>query len=355
MTEISGLNPTDASNLAITGASIAEGGPPSAINDAIRNLAGALARDWQKKGPTLTAGGTANALTLTPTVALPAYVQGEVVSFIAANTNTGAVTLNISGLGTKAITKNGTVALAGGEIVAGAVVTVWYDGTRFQLGAATRGSLIGVQVFSTPGTATYTPTAGTNSVVAEVIGGGGGGGGCAATSGTQASGGSGGGAGGYACKRITSSFSGVTVTVGAKGSGGSAGANNGTGGGTSSFGALASATGGSGGQGSAAFTPPSTGIGETAGGTGSSGDINAQGMTGRHGYGLSTTAAIGGSGGSSLYGGGAQGLVTSGSSAGFGAPTGYGNGGGGAANAASQTAKAGGDGNAGIVIVWEYN
>src|SRR6185369_2938158 len=61
------------------------------------------------------------------------YVQGEVVSFIAGSTNTSSVTLAVSGLATKAITKNGTTALTGGEIVSGAVINVMYDGTQFQL------------------------------------------------------------------------------------------------------------------------------------------------------------------------------------------------------------------------------
>ena len=72
------------------------------------------------------------------------------------------------------------------------------------------------QIFTT-GSATYTPTAGTNKVLVEVIGGGGAGGGAPATSSVQFSVGGGGGSGAYAKKLITSAFSGVTVTVGAGG------------------------------------------------------------------------------------------------------------------------------------------
>jgi hypothetical protein len=53
--------------------------------------------------------------------------------FVAAGTNTGAVTLNINSLGAKAVTRDGSTALAAGDIVSGEVVVVVYDGTRFQV------------------------------------------------------------------------------------------------------------------------------------------------------------------------------------------------------------------------------
>lgn len=62
-----------------------------------------------------------------------AYAAGQTFRFTSAGANTGAVTLNISSLGAKAITKNGTTALIAGDIPSGAVVTVTYDGTQFQL------------------------------------------------------------------------------------------------------------------------------------------------------------------------------------------------------------------------------
>jgi hypothetical protein len=80
-----------------------------------------------------TVGGTADAITLTPAVALGAYVAGEAITFIAAGTNTGAVTVNVSGLGAKSVTKTGATALVAGEIVAGQTVTLRYDGTRYQV------------------------------------------------------------------------------------------------------------------------------------------------------------------------------------------------------------------------------
>jgi hypothetical protein len=99
--------------------------------------------------------------TITASVAfLVAYTAGETLRFIAANTNTGATTLNVNSIGAIAITKQGATPLAAGDIKAGALVSVAYDGTQFQLQTPSTGALIGVQVISATGT--YTPTAGTS-------------------------------------------------------------------------------------------------------------------------------------------------------------------------------------------------
>jgi hypothetical protein len=64
---------------------------------------------------------------------LTAYAAGNTFSFVASGTNTGAVTINIDGLGAKAVTRDGNIALFANDITVGKVVTVVYDGTRFQL------------------------------------------------------------------------------------------------------------------------------------------------------------------------------------------------------------------------------
>ena len=66
---------------------------------------------------------------------MSAYAAGQRFSFVAAGTNTGAVTLNINAIGAKSVTKNGTTALAAGDIVSGQVIEVFYDGTQFQITA----------------------------------------------------------------------------------------------------------------------------------------------------------------------------------------------------------------------------
>ena len=64
---------------------------------------------------------------------LTAYAAGQLFYYIAAGANTGAVTLNIDGLGAKAVTRDGSTALAAGDINSGEIVVVIYDGTRFQM------------------------------------------------------------------------------------------------------------------------------------------------------------------------------------------------------------------------------
>lgn len=78
-----------------------------------------------------TAGGTADVITLTPTVAWTSYAAGQAVMFHATGANTTNVTVNVSGLGAKALTKNGTTALSGADIPSGSLVFAVYDGTRF--------------------------------------------------------------------------------------------------------------------------------------------------------------------------------------------------------------------------------
>lgn len=70
-----------------------------------------------------TAGGTANAITLTPVPAITTYQAGQVFRFQAQLTNAGTTTVAISGLSAIAVQINGA-ACAGGEIVA----SQWYEG-----------------------------------------------------------------------------------------------------------------------------------------------------------------------------------------------------------------------------------
>jgi hypothetical protein len=80
----------------------------------------------------ITVAGT-NTLTGLATPLLAAYTAGAQFSFVAQNTNTAAVTLDIDTLGAKSVTKYGTTALVAGDLVAGSIALIEYDGTRFQL------------------------------------------------------------------------------------------------------------------------------------------------------------------------------------------------------------------------------
>lgn len=77
--------------------------------------------------------GAADAYVMAPTPAFTSYAAGMAVSFKAVNANTGASTLNVNGLGVQAIKQPGGAALTAGDILAGQMVTVVYDGTNFQM------------------------------------------------------------------------------------------------------------------------------------------------------------------------------------------------------------------------------
>lgn len=217
------------------------------------------------------------------------------------------------------------------------------------------GRLLNIQVFTSTGT--YTPTAGTKSVIVHAVGGGGGGGGCAANAAGNASVGQGGGAGAYGKSRFTTGFSGVSVVIGSAGSAGAAGPSGAGGsGGDTSFGALLVCQGGPGGKPGASLTPPSLGesatpnistvtganIASFSGESGTSGFIFASN---------NNTGMVSGSGGSGRFGSGGAGSSAIGT---VNAASGYGAGGGGAISSSAGSAQPGAAGSQGVVIVWEY-
>ena len=213
------------------------------------------------------------------------------------------------------------------------------------------GRLLNVQVFATAGTFTYTPTAGTNFVILEVQGAGGAGGGAVLNAAGYCSAGVPGASGAYGKSRFTSAFSGVIVTVGAKGTG-AAGVTGGNGG-SSSFGALLSAAGGPGGG------PGVSQNGSASGGNGAYSVATGANISSRPGQGdgLSLTIANtqvgqGAPGGASLFGSGGLGVPINTNGA---AAVSRGSGGGGTAGSGNTSALTGGNGADGIVIVWEYS
>lgn len=97
----------------------AEGQAPSSVNNSARQLMGRVAELLDDLGGAHSAGGTANALTVTATSAFAAYADGLVVAFRATADNTGAATLSVNSVGAKQIYKNtviGPSELTGGEI-----------------------------------------------------------------------------------------------------------------------------------------------------------------------------------------------------------------------------------------------
>jgi len=344
-------------------------------------------------GSFLTVAGT-DTITATVSPSLTAYASGQMFAFVAANTNTGAVTINISSLGAKSITKNGNTALAAGDINANYLFVIVYDGTQFQVvgvSATTFTNLTisgvltlsgaGIQLLST-GTGAWKMPVGTtgqrpagafgeiraNSTTGNpewydpstsqwqqftqpagytvnylVVAGGGGGG----SSNAAVSSGGGGGAGGLLASSITlSSGTAYTITVGAGGAGGVAGNNNGVQGASSVISSIATAIGG--GYGGNAITNPTGGAGGSGGG-----GANAAGGAATSGQGFAggtgAVSSTGGGGGASAVGGNSSGTVGAAGGAGSansisGSSVTYGGGGGGSGDTAGGAGGAGGGG-----------
>lgn len=80
-----------------------------------------------------TAGGTANALTITTTPPLPARAPGQVLKLVAASANTAAATLNDNALGAVAIRRPDGTALLPSDILSGEMITVVWDGSLWRL------------------------------------------------------------------------------------------------------------------------------------------------------------------------------------------------------------------------------
>lgn len=82
------------------------------------------------------AAGT-DAYTITPAPAVTSYTAGQAWLVKIANANlTTTPSLAVSGLSAKTIVKNGAAPLAAGDLPAGAIVWMVYDGTNFQIDSA---------------------------------------------------------------------------------------------------------------------------------------------------------------------------------------------------------------------------
>lgn len=118
----------------------------------------------------LSVSGT-NTITATATPTVAAYYTGQTFRFVPAVTNTGAVTVNIDGVGAKAITKSGSTALVAGDLTAGVSVQVTYDGTQFQLITGAGGGATGGIFYENGQTIStdYSLPSGKNAMTAGVV------------------------------------------------------------------------------------------------------------------------------------------------------------------------------------------
>lgn len=328
------------------------------VNEEIEGL-------WKNATVPATISSGTNALVGTASPVFTALADGNGVVFSPLGGNTGAVTLNLDGLGAKDIKTADGSALTSGLLVTGTLYHIRYNGTHWRLtpDVPSLGSMIAgytektapvgndlvgisdsedtdaskrvklsnlieavgggvnVQVFDASGTWTK-PSSGT---YARVFGWGGGASGASVT-GTTHGGGGGGGAYHEAFFLLSDLGATETVTVGA---GGTAvtGSSHGVAGGNSSFGSHITFYGG--------------GRGSSSGGGGGGGGANGAGSDSSSGTGGSGGTAWGGGDANSEYAGGNGGTGGSSNTGGGDAFFG-GGGGGGGANAAASHGKDGG-------------
>ena len=297
-------------------------------------------------------------------------VTGVVTATTAPQTMTSivvgsAVTANSQGIDVTGIVTATTVKVGSAiSITDSAVSATRFHGDGSNLTGMSAG-LQSMNVFTTPGTATWTKPSGITKVKVYVTGGGGG---CSAVGGNRLDdAGAGGAAGGTAIKIIdVSSISSVTVTVGMGGTATPHNYNNDVSSSTSpndgqpsSFGSHCSATGGKAGR--SYYTNNAGVVGQAIPGVGSGGDINIQG-----GYGdlptlnMSAPAGLpGGLGGVSFWGGPGRGAMddnfTNGSNdISGGASSGSSGGAFGSGGSAGSRNFTGGAGTHGVVVVENY-
>lgn len=91
-----------------------------------------LDQDGHGALPYAVASGS-NDLSVTLNPPLTQYVSGMPIYLKTVSANGGPMTLSVDGLESKPIFKNTSEALTAGEVPSGAVITVVYDGTAFQL------------------------------------------------------------------------------------------------------------------------------------------------------------------------------------------------------------------------------
>ena len=78
-------------------------------------------------------GGSANAITLSPTTPIAAYVAGQSWRFVAKAANTSQVTVNVSGLGNRNLTYANGNTFAGGELQIGGTYDITDNGTQLMV------------------------------------------------------------------------------------------------------------------------------------------------------------------------------------------------------------------------------
>jgi hypothetical protein len=145
---IADLDVTAANNTDFLNTSTAGTADANTIDTMLQNFAGITARFYGDIGGIGTVGGTADVITLTSTSTYQTLESGLTLSFKAGSANTGAATLNLDGLGAKAIRRQGDSALVANDIIANGRYLIQYD--------AAYNSTAGAWVLLNPAGATVT-------------------------------------------------------------------------------------------------------------------------------------------------------------------------------------------------------
>lgn len=328
----------------------AEGQAPSSVNDSARAMMAAAAKYRDDTGGALTTAGGTTAYTLTTNQVLTALADGERLHVVMNATNTAASTLNVDGLGAKAIkkvTRAGEEDVQAGDLAISAHHFFQYDASA----NSAAGAWILVSVPSlgingprsittlTVGAGTYTTPTWATSIMVFAQGAGGGGGSADAASGNVSCG-TGGGGGGCGVKFIINPAATYAYVVGAGGAAETVGADT-------TFGVTVCT--GSGGNPGATLGPGTIGASFANSSVTGSGDYYHPGHRGGDVLILSASVALAGGGGASHFGGGAAGQNSTGTGN---AGQSYGGGGGGGFTTGSS--RAGGAGAPGVIFVWEF-
>lgn len=103
--------------------------------------------------------GAANALLINPTPAWTEYKEGSRLWVLVNATNTGSTTINVSSLGVKNVLANDGTNLNAGELQAGGVYMLVFDGTQFKTASKAPLATSGEIATGTSGSKVMTPAA----------------------------------------------------------------------------------------------------------------------------------------------------------------------------------------------------
>jgi len=111
----------------------AEGQPRASVNNSARSMMAAHAKDRNLQNGSIVTGGTANAQTFASGLSYTTVPTGlrVLLKIGPALTNTGAVTLNMDGIGGAAVKNETGLAFTGGEFLADSYAELVYDGTSW--------------------------------------------------------------------------------------------------------------------------------------------------------------------------------------------------------------------------------